>query len=157
MDKLFLLHPMVVHFPIALLTLGLALQLFQLTGKAEKFPSIGFTISWLLWLGTIAAIAAAGAGLLAEKTVPHLATAMEEIEEHEELGLWTAGIFTALSVVRIIFRKRFPDMAFGWKSLFALVWLASVGLLFAAARCGGELVYDYGVGVSKATPAEHQD
>lgn len=136
LPELYLLHPAAVHFPIALLTLGLAAA--ALRKRAEWLPNAA---SWLLWLGTTAAWAALGLGLLAEETAPHVPPAWETLNLHRTLGYWTAGTFTALSLLRWRLRERWP----WW---FLALWLGGCGLILATAYQGGELVFTHGMGVA---------
>ena len=133
--KLWLLHPMAVHFPVALLTAGFAFHARALwKGDGEWTAPAS---RWLLRLGTVSAWAALGLGILAEKTAPHVPAAWEVFAEHETLAWWTAGVFTAASAVGF------------WKPRWTtLLWLAGLGLLFATAQHGGELVYTHNMGTA---------
>jgi len=133
---LYLLHPMAVHFPIVLLTMGwLAGALRRRAAWAEG------AASWSLWLGTLAAWATLGLGLLAEKTAPHVPPAWQTLSLHENLGYWTVGLFTALSLWRWRYRERA-------ETAFLILWLAACGVLLATAYQGGELVFTHGMGVA---------
>ncbi|MBI3551017.1 MAG: hypothetical protein HY077_00745 [Elusimicrobia bacterium] len=136
--KWYLLHPIAVHFPIALLCVGLAACALSLRCRAPEW--LGSAVSWLLWLGTLAAWSAMGLGLLAQKTAPHVPPAWEALADHKELGFWTVGLFTALS----IWRKLWPGR---WRLEFALAWLLAAGVLLATAYQGGRIVYEFGMGV----------
>lgn len=136
------LHPMVVHFPIALLVTGLCFEAYALFKKGPDWLSL--TAKWLLWIGTLSAIAAVGSGLLAEKTAPHVPPAWETLEEHETLGFWTLGIFAVLSAWRLFLKDRWRIWAFA-------LWCVAAGLLVATGSHGGELVYEYGVGVGSVS------
>ncbi len=61
------IHPVVVHFPIVLLPLALLFQVLALR-RGNNGQRIAL---WLLWLGTLGALAAATTGLLAEAGVEH--------------------------------------------------------------------------------------
>lgn len=145
-----LLHPVAVHFPIALLLLALVGEAFSLVLKDEKWSWLVPAAEWVLWLGSIAACATAGLGWLAEETAPHIPAAWEVLEEHENLGWWTAGLFTALSLVRFVFRKDWRTMDRKKRWGFVAAWALCAGVLLAAAYHGGELVYRLGVGVAAA-------
>ncbi len=134
----YLLHPAAVHFPIALLCLGLAAAWLSLSRRAPAW--LEPAVSWLLWLGSLAAWCAMGLGLLAEKTAPHVPPAWEALADHKTLGFWSVGLFTALS----LWRKLWPER---WRLPFALAWALCVVVLLATAYHGGQVVFDFGMGV----------
>lgn len=132
---LYLLHPVAVHFPIALLCAGLVSGIL-----GRRRETAAQAASWLLWAGTLSAWAALGLGLLAAKTAPHVPPAWETLNLHETLAWWTAGLFTALSV----WRWRWGRKA---EVYFLAAWLAACGVLLATGYQGGELVFKHGMGV----------
>jgi len=137
--KIYQFHPAFVHFPIALLLLGWATNFLSFfLKKKEWLPEAA---SWLLWLGTLAAWLAVGLGLLAERTAPHVPTAWEVLYEHENLGYWTAGIFSTLSLWRFFSPSRF-------RKIFMVAWTLACSVLLAAAQHGGKLVFDFGMGLT---------
>ncbi|MBI4061784.1 MAG: DUF2231 domain-containing protein [Elusimicrobia bacterium] len=142
--KLYHLHPAVVHFPIALLTLGAAVAGLRLRRNAPGW--LMAAESWLLWLGTLSAWAALGAGALAEQSAPHVPLAWEVLAEHEELAWRTCAIFSALSGLRL-FAVRAGRDAEKIRAAQVLLWMIGFGLLAATAMHGGELVYGFGAGV----------
>ena len=177
---LYEIHPIIVHFPIALLLAGALFKALELilidpsplvgegggggaaidgtTPPILTFPRKGGrdfwdkrlfaqTSLWLLRLGFLGAVAAAGFGLLAEKTAPHVPAAWETLWDHKRLGLATAGVSIALWIVEELARRT-PKPWLTW--LGRLLWLAAVVLVIAAGNEGGELVYTYGVGVAAA-------
>ncbi len=133
---LYLLHPAVVHFPIALLSAGLVAGVLGRRREAAAQAA-----SWLLWAGTLSAWAALGLGLLAAKTAPHVPPAWETLNLHQTLAYWTVGLFTALS----LWRWRLGRKA---EVYFLAVWLAACGVLLATGYQGGELVFTHGMGVA---------
>ena len=143
MPKPFLLHPAVVHFPIALLLTGLAGA--WVAAWSKRWAWLADAVSWLLWLGTASAWVTGGLGLLAENTAPHVPPAWETLATHETLAYWTVGLFTALSLWRWFFRDR-------WPRLFLLAWLAAAGVLLATAYHGGELVFTHNMGTAASAP-----
>ncbi len=141
--KLYLLHPAVVHFPLALLIVGLGLCAVDARSKRPSWTADAVT--WLLWLGTASAWVAAGLGLLAARTAPHAPPAWETLADHRALGLWTAAMFTLLAAWRL-FR---PPSA---SRLFLLAWIAAAAVLVATARLGGEIVFTYNMGTAANEP-----
>lgn len=142
LGELWLLHPKAVHYPVALLTLGWAAAAAAFLRGRPAW--LGEAAAWLLWLGTAAAWAALGLGLLAEATVPHVPAAWRAMGEHETLAWWTAGLFSALSLLRLWLDRR--QRRRGWESAFLAGWLGAAAALAATAHEGGELVYRFGVG-----------
>lgn len=132
----YLLHPVAVHFPIALLTAGFVAELWS-----RRRAAAAEAASWLLWAGTASAWAALALGLLAEKTAPHVPPAWQTLHRHETLAYWTTGLFTALS----LWRWRLGRRA---QAAFLVVWIVACAALLATAREGGELVFTYGMGVA---------
>jgi uncharacterized membrane protein len=137
---LYLLHPVAVHFPIALLTTGLMGAVVDAVSR-RRWSWVADGVSWLLWLGTASAGVAAGLGLLAENTAPHVPPAWETLALHETLAYWTVGLFTVLSLWRFFYKER-------WPRAFVLAWLLAVGVLLTTGYQGGELVFTHNMGTA---------
>ncbi|MBI5594952.1 MAG: hypothetical protein HY928_02565 [Elusimicrobia bacterium] len=131
--KLWLLHPLAVHFPVALLLMGFALHARALWKGGGEWTAPA--ARWLLWLGTAGAWTALGLGLLAEKTAPHVPSAWQVLAEHEALAWWTCGVFTGVSLAVL----RWPRWAAG-------LWVVGLAFLISTAQHGGELVYEHNMG-----------
>lgn len=140
MPPLYLLHPAAVHYPIALLTVGLAAAILDAVSR-RRWNWLADAVSWLLWLGATSAWVAAGLGYLAANTAPHVPPAWETLADHQTLAYWTVGLFTLLSVWRAFLRERRPK-------LFLLAWLIAAGVLLATAYEGGELVFTHNMGTA---------
>lgn len=135
------IHPMLVHFPIALLFVSFLFDLiFFLTGR-EEFKKGGF---WLLLLGWVAGLAATLSGVLSEDLVEKAGVPKSAIERHEFFAFMTLGLFAGLILVRAWIRNR-------WSYNHRLIYIggALVGLFILATTgyWGGDLVYRYGAGV----------
>lgn len=136
--RIYQLHPISVHFPIVLLTLGLAAFVFL---KVFKRPAwLEEAVSWCLWLGTAGAWVAVLLGLVAADKAPHVPAAWETLADHKVRGIATGVAFTFLSLWRLFSRGR-KD----W--LFMILWFWAFGLLVYTGLYGGALVYDFGMGV----------
>ena len=119
------LHPMIVHFPIALLIIGF---LFDLTGAIFNkvfFSKAGF---YLLILGTLGVIAAFISGNIAGDGVSEVGTLKQALENHEDaaqLSLWlmvTASICknchcSAKEIFRCFQMGRY-SFVFSWNSFY---------------------------------------
>ncbi len=137
-------HPMLVHFPIALL---FASVLFDIASAALTRDSLREAAQWLLGLGLLGGIVAAIAGGQAEEAAEKAGVAEALIETHETLAYMTLGIMTVLFLSRLLLRNRFST-----KALIAYFMMATVGLIAVSAtgHTGGNLVYEHGAGVHTA-------
>jgi len=139
------IHPLMVHFPIALLFSGLFLELLGWFFKSNELQQ---TAKWNLWLGMLGALAAVSSGLWAEAIVEHSEEVHGIMELHKILGLTVLGISIVLAGWRLIqggtsFPKSF--------SLFVLTYIVMLGVMSVGAYLGGRMVYEYGVGGKMVT------
>ncbi len=134
------LHPMFVHFPIALLFTSV---LFDAAGAWFKRENFREGALWLLILGLLGGVAAAIAGNWAEEAAEKAGIAESMIETHETLAFVTLGIFGILLLGRLVLRNQFT-----WKTLAPYFLIAAIGLgtLSATGHYGGDLVYEHGAG-----------
>ena len=135
------LHPMIVHFPIALLTAAVG---FDLVGTRWHPNECRIATRFTLVLGFIAAVLALLSGHLAEEAVEHSGVPKAVLELHETLAGVTTGVFAALVALHVA-------VSMGWlrerRGLAVAVGLVGVVLLLIASYYGGSLVYEYGAGV----------
>ena len=96
------LHPILVHFPIALLFVSV---LFDLVGATLSRDSFREGALWLLGLGLTGGIAAAIAGGLAEDAAEKAGIAESLIERHEAFAQATLVIMAVLLLSRLLDRK----------------------------------------------------
>lgn len=141
-------HPLFVHFPIALLSVGLICDVAGVVLKKDSLSSAGW---WLQAFGVAAAATAAVTGLLAAPSLLQSESAHEVMEAHETLELIAVGVFILLFVWRSVGRTRLPRKTV-LTVIFFVVYAAAVGILLYGAHLGGRLVYEFGIGVS-AVPA----
>lgn len=132
------IHPMLVHFPIALVVIGFVAELASVFIKKEPcFSKIGF---YLLLTGTLAALGTWLSGVL---FTSELSGAAGDVKEtHELFALITLSLLVVCSALRLLiqFRKT-KNKNLTWIAfiLYALAAL-SVGL---TGFFGGTLVYSY--------------
>jgi uncharacterized membrane protein len=136
------IHPMVVHFPIALLMASVLFDLAARRWRHGSFREAGF---YTLILGVLGAILAVLTGAIEEEAAEEVGIPESVLEIHETLGYTTLALFGALLVVRLAARL-------GWmrerSALYLTLGLLGVVILSATGFYGGSLVYDFGAGVS---------
>ncbi len=136
------IHPMVVHFPIALLLASWFFDLLALRWRGEQFRETSLS---LLVLGVAAAAVAVLTGHFAEEAVEHSGNIPKQaIETHEELAFAVFWVFVGLLGLRLVsywgvMRER--------PGLVLMLGAAGSLLLVVASYFGGDLVYRYGAGI----------
>ena len=132
------IHPMLVHFPIALVVFGFVADFAYLLYKKEACLSkTGF---YLLVAGTLSAMVALLSGVL---FTSEMSGAAGEIQETHELFAWlTVAFLTATSVFRIfLMAKNREDSNLKWIA-FVLYGIATLSVSLTG-FFGGTLVYNY--------------
>jgi uncharacterized membrane protein len=133
------LHPMVVHFPIALILVGFLAEASSLFFKKEKCLSrTGF---YLLILGALSAIVAWSTGQLFTDE-PTQGAAEKIFNQHETWALITFIVVIVGAVFRIflVIGKK-EETPLKWVG-FGLYFLAFVAVSYTG-FLGGTMVYDY--------------
>jgi len=133
-------HPLVVHFPIALLITALLLDGFAL---ALKRPPLHRVALWNLTLGTCGAGVAVWTGYRATDIARHSFEIHQVMELHRKLGIATLILGSLVVIWRLWKRDRLGLPA---KLLVFLAMLGMAGTLSYGAHLGGRLVYEFGVG-----------
>lgn len=146
------LHPLVVHFPIALLFVVPVLLLIGLIWKNQARCYLIAALV-IMFLGTISAYFASmtgdRAGELAQRT-PQI-TAM--IEEHNELAETTRAVFTILTVLysallflpKILKKELTPRLFIICNIIFLILYFLGMLILTNTGFLGGRLVHELGV------------
>lgn len=156
------LHPLVVHFPIALLTIVPILLVIAMLARDR----VGWARSAALVLvfGSVGAFAAAWSGEAAEGAAERVAAASATLERHEEGAEVVRVVFGVLALAYVAFLALARGVEFGrgvWRGAHVVVIAgAMIGLIMLArvAHDGGRLVHEFGVhaplGVSDGTTAQ---
>lgn len=140
------LHPYLVHFPIALLTVGFLFDVASLFSSRLPFRQMGAT---LLVIGVVVAGAAVLTGDQAMDAAEHAGVHKHIIEPHEESATVTLFLFLGLLIARILLRKR--ESAWLWRG-YLVVALLAVFMLLRTGYLGGKLVFEHGIAVKRAAP-----
>jgi len=142
------IHPLLVHFPIALLSVFFVLDLVGTFAKKQQWRGMA---SSFLYIGTLLAMFTVIAGFIAEDSVPHGENIHAIIEKHEDLGLAILSLAIALSAWRLKHNGFFKGYVNGvFLTLSALLCV----LIALGADLGGLMVYQYGVAVKAVSIAE---
>jgi len=131
-------HPMLVHFPIALVAFGFLADCASLFFKKEACLSkLGF---YLLILGTLTAATALFSGVLFTSEMTGAAGGIKET--HEMFAWITLGILLVTSALRIFLQAKNEGNANIKWIAFVLYGLATVSVSITG-FFGGTLVYNY--------------
>ena len=133
------LHPMIVHFPIALITIGFIADVVFLFFKSEKCLSkTGF---YLMVIGALAAIAAWSTGQLFTNE-PTQGEIVRVFEKHETGALITMILMIIGSTFRIwLVIKKKEETQLKW-IVFGFYLLAFGAVTFTGFM-GGSMVYNF--------------
>ena len=147
------LHPIFVHFTVALLLISALLFLAGFLYKNQKYSELIYNSAYVnLWLGFSITIITIIMGFYAYYTVAHDGASHAAMTDHRNWALITFLTFAILFIWSISnYRNKSHK-----NILFILSLLFASGLLLIAAYKGGEVVYRYGIGV-KSLPEIHGD
>jgi uncharacterized membrane protein len=155
------MHPLVVHFPVALLMVAPVFVVVGLVFFKQRIPYL--VSAWILMiLGTVGALVAVSTGEAGAQLVDRTPEISKALEHHEELAeavrtifLILTSVFTLLLYVPLATHKEFGRptvLVVG--VVFLLLYLVGMIVLANAADAGGMLVHEYGVKavISQAGP-----
>ncbi|HKR58432.1 MAG TPA: DUF2231 domain-containing protein [Pyrinomonadaceae bacterium] len=136
------IHPAVVHYPIALVTLSV---IADLLGYFTNSPTLQATGTWALFGAGIGAAVAIVAGLIDMKRAKIKPAPHKRVHFHMKIGFTLFAAIVLLTVWRWVVTLD-PHHGLGWSYLIpAFVVLA---LTLFQGWLGGELVFTDGVGVA---------
>ena len=137
------IHPLVVHFPIALFTTFFLLEVMAMISRSDR---LYHAATWTLYAGIIFAVTAIMLGMQAALSVPHGGIIHSIIDQHQSYATAATVIAVALAFWRTVAGDRLINLAPArWLHLFLASFL--VLLIFLTADLGGLMVFKFGVGV----------
>jgi uncharacterized membrane protein len=142
------IHPLVVHYPVALLSLSALLYVGAWVSRRESWA---WTALWMLTLGTLGAALAVWTGLRAGAGVMVAQSVRDHILiHHKHVMVAVFAMSAALSAWAIIARPM-PQRG---RAGFVALMVAMALLLAAGADCGAWMVYGYNAGGNLPQPIE---
>ena len=141
------LHAMIIHFPIALLTVGFFLEMISLFTKMVLYKKAAFL---LLLLGALGTVASYLTGNFAGEGIEEgsLKEALDMHERAANLSLWLTIVTAIVYLVAHVYKNKKVWMRVASVILFASV----VGAIARTGYLGGQLVYKHGAGVQLELP-----
>ena len=134
------LHPMVVHFPIALFLVALALDILSFITKKKTFHHSALTLFIISALITPMVVRT---GIWeAEK----IGLSHPLLDEHRKFALWT--MWTSLMSLPLLWLIKKEATKY-FRIIFLVFLIATAILVSIGADKGGRMVYEYGVGVEE--------
>ena len=142
------LHPLVVHFPIALLLTAAGLDVAGWALRCNR--SLRFVATALYVLGTLTIVATYFTGRAAAATIWLPGMAHAAVKDHWDWAFRAVWFFTILTAVRLVLLWRIrADPRPALIALLTLAGLLGVVLLGETGDRGGRLVYQHGVGITR--------
>ena len=139
-------HPLIVHFPLALIVVAAALFIAARLLRSESIAATAAIVgTWNLCLGAVAALFALATGLAAVLDLDVGAAARHAISIHLR---W--AVFTTLALLLLaIWRGAGSAQGSRPSWLFIIVLMAASAALIVTGYRGAQNVYEFGIGVKR--------
>ncbi|MCF6236338.1 MAG: DUF2231 domain-containing protein [Gammaproteobacteria bacterium] len=144
------LHPIFVHFTVALLSLSVGLFVVTLFVKSPLKEQWQTVARWTLWFGAGITIITGLTGLEAYNTVAHDTPSHLAMTDHRNWAVVTIVLFLVLASWSILWIRKGKHLG----AAFVVCMVIAGGILGSTAWHGGELVYRYGLGVMSLPQSE---
>ena len=100
-------HPLFVHFPIALLSVGYFFDVLYVVFKKTELESAGW---WNLFLGIISSFVTIVTGFVADWEYGHFESPFPVFDTHGSIQLLSVFLFSGLFVWRWKMDKKYPNL-----------------------------------------------
>lgn len=135
------LHPVLVHFPIALILTGFLADLLFLYKKYKWLSNTGF---FLMILGTLGALAAGLSGIFFTQE-PTEGEVVKIYNQHTHAAFATLLIMVLVTIIRTVLYFKHREDKFRW-GIFTLYLLGAAAVGYTGLM-GGTMVYSYFLGI----------
>jgi len=143
------LHPLIIHFAIALLLIGPAMDTLGLLLRREGLLIAG---RWNVLVGAVMLLFAEATGFGAQAGLgPHSPAGEALLNLHAGLGYLCMAIWLPVAVWRGASKQLLPLRL---RTLYLVLSFTGATLVLAQAGLGAALIYRHGVGLSPAARAE---
>jgi len=141
-------HPLVVHFAVALLFVGVIARIVSLAGRPAF---VGPMAATLLIAGTLFAAVSVYTGERAHGPIEAMPGVRPEVEAHEAWGERTQNLFIIVTIVELLAllatRTQFSKYARPVTMASAAIGVVGLFFLYEAGEHGGRIVYNFAGGV----------
>jgi uncharacterized membrane protein len=138
------LHPLMVHFPIALITMSAFFHVAAAATRGKPLSiNFGILAHALLWLSALSVLPAVFFGWQAYNSVTHDDASHAAMLIHRNWALGTSAVLIILASWDVWRNK--VDSPTAWRLVIAVIGAWSMVVI--TAWHGGELVYRHGLGV----------
>ena len=141
-------HPLVIHFPIAFLTLYVSLEIIYNLFKKDFVIKVAHLSLLLAVISGIAAVLTGNMELQLLKQKSFLTQSLiNEISEHEFYATLTMWYFFIILIIKtyVILKKKNQSKL---RYLFVIFAVIGFYLIYTTSKIGGRLVYEFGIGTN---------
>lgn len=147
-DALQNIHPLIVHFPIALLLAATLVYFIAWVARREEWSRAAL---WMLALGTLGALVAVRTGLSAAEGVMLAPSVREHILVHHKHYMLAVMVLSVVLTMWALLARPMPRRG---RLLFLAALLVMAALVTKGADYGAWMVFGYNAGGSLPQPIE---